>query len=43
MTDFCECGDALESKDGKDRRGIVNKKLCWICDMDENPEAYKKE
>ncbi len=35
---FCPCGDALETKDGK---GSINKNLCWICDMDENPEAYQ--
>ena len=37
----CKCGDALTSKDGKDRRGLKNKDLCWICDMTENPDAYK--
>lgn len=34
------CGDDLVSKDGKDRRGLKNKDLCWICDMTENPDAY---
>ena len=38
--EYCECGDALTSIDGKDRRGLKNKKLCWNCDMDENPDAY---
>jgi len=43
MIKYCKCGDALESKDGKDRRGIANKNLCWVCDMDENPEAHHTE
>ena len=39
--EYCSCGDALETKDGESRRGSINKNLCWICDMDENPEAYQ--
>jgi len=31
--EYCNCGDALTSKTGEDRRGRVNKKLCWVCDM----------
>lgn len=37
------CGDALTSKDGKSRRGLKNKDLCWFCDMDENPTEYNDE
>ena len=40
MNKYCKCGDCLD-KDGKSRRGIINKNLCWICDMQENPEGYK--
>jgi len=41
MEKYCSCGDSLTSTDGKNRRGSINKKLCWVCDMDENPEAYQ--
>lgn len=38
-TRYCTCGDIIVGN-GIDRRGVVNKNICWVCDMQENPDGY---
>ena len=37
-----KCRKSLLNEKNQNRQGIVNKNLCWICDMQENPDIYRR-